>query len=83
MAGQPVLVAGKSGQLAQCLRDSAALREISMVAIGRPGLDIAGGKGIDRVIDEIQPSVIVNAAAYTAVDLAEAEPETSAKLAGS
>ncbi len=75
MAGQPVLVAGKSGQLAQCLRDSAALREISMVAIGRPGLDIAGGKGIDRVIDEIQPSVIVNAAAYTAVDLAEAEPE--------
>jgi dTDP-4-dehydrorhamnose reductase len=75
MVGKPVLVAGKSGQLAQCLRASAAFREISMVTLGRPDLDIASGEGIDHAIDEVGPSVIVNAAAYTGVDLAEAEPE--------
>jgi dTDP-4-dehydrorhamnose reductase len=73
MAGKPILVAGKSGQLAQCLRDSAALREMPMVAVGRPELDIESGEGIDRVIAELEPSAIVNAAAYTAVDSAESE----------
>jgi dTDP-4-dehydrorhamnose reductase len=74
MAGKPILVAGKSGQLAQCLRDSAALRDMQVVAVGRPELDIESGEGIDRAIAEVEPSVIVNAAAYTAVDPAEAEP---------
>jgi dTDP-4-dehydrorhamnose reductase len=74
MAGNPILVAGKSGQLAQCLRDSAALRDMPMVAVGRPELDLESGEGIDRAIAEAEPSAIVNAAAYTAVDPAEAEP---------
>jgi dTDP-4-dehydrorhamnose reductase len=74
MAGKPILVAGKSGQLARCLRDSAALRDVQMVAVGRPELDIESGEGIDRAIAEVEPSMIVNAAAYTAVDPAEAEP---------
>jgi dTDP-4-dehydrorhamnose reductase len=74
MAGGPILVVGKSGQLARCLGDAAALRDVPMVAVGRPGLDIESGEGIDRAIAEVEPSVIVNAAAYTAVDPAEAEP---------
>jgi dTDP-4-dehydrorhamnose reductase len=74
MAGNPILVAGKSGQLAQCLRDSAALRDMPMVAVGRPELDLESGEGIDRAIAEVEPLAIVNAAAYTAVDPAEAEP---------
>ncbi len=73
MADKPILVAGKSGQLARCLRDSAALRDMPLVAVGRPELDIESGEGIDRVIAEFEPSAIVNAAAYTAVDLAETE----------
>jgi dTDP-4-dehydrorhamnose reductase len=73
MADKPILVAGKSGQLARCLRDSAALRYMPMVAVGRPELDIERGEGIDRVIAEVEPSAIVNAAAYTAVDPAEAD----------
>jgi dTDP-4-dehydrorhamnose reductase len=74
MAAKPILVAGKNGQLAQCLRDSAALRDMPMVAVGRPELDIESGEGIDRTIAEADPWAIVNAAAYTAVDPAEAEP---------
>jgi dTDP-4-dehydrorhamnose reductase len=74
MAGNPILVAGKSGQLAQCLRDSAVMRDTPMVTVGRPELDLESGEGIDRAIAEVEPSAIVNAAAYTAVDPAEAEP---------
>jgi dTDP-4-dehydrorhamnose reductase len=75
MAEKPILVAGNSGQLALCLRDSAVLRNVPMVAVGRPELDLENGEGIDRVMAAIEPSAIVNAAAYTAVDTAEAEPE--------
>ena len=74
MAEKPILVAGKSGQLARCLRDLAFLRNVPMVAVGRPELDLENGEGIDRVTAAVEPSAIVNAAAYTAVDRAEAEP---------
>ena len=75
MAEGPILVAGKSGQLARCLRDSAVLSDVPMAAVGRPELDLENGEGIDRVLAAVEPSAIVNAAAYTAVDRAEAEPE--------
>jgi dTDP-4-dehydrorhamnose reductase len=74
MTEKPILVAGKSGQLARCLRDSAVLRNVPVVAVGRPDLDLENGEGIDRVMAAFEPSAIVNAAAYTAVDTAEAEP---------
>lgn len=75
MVEKPILVAGKSGQLARCLRDLAFLRNVPMVALGRPELDLENGEGIDRVTAAVEPSAIVNAAAHTAVDRAEAEPE--------
>ena len=75
MAERPILVAGKSGQLARCLLDSTVLHDVPMVAVGRPELDLENGEGIDRVMAAVEPSAIVNAAAYTAVDRAEAESE--------
>src|SRR3982074_3391003 len=75
MAEKPILVAGKSGQLARRLRDSAGLRNVPVVAVGRPELGLENGEGIDRVMVMVEPSAIVNAAAYTAVDRAETEPE--------
>jgi dTDP-4-dehydrorhamnose reductase len=74
MAEKPILVAGKSGQLARCLHDSAVLRNVPMVAVGRPELNLENGEGIVRAMAAVEPSAIVNAAAYTAVDPAEAEP---------
>jgi dTDP-4-dehydrorhamnose reductase len=73
MAEKPILVAGKSGQLARCLRGLAVLRNVPMVAVGGPELDLENGDGIDRAIAVVEPSAIVNAAAHTAVDQAEAE----------
>jgi dTDP-4-dehydrorhamnose reductase len=70
MAEKPILVAGKSGQLARCPLDSAVVRNVPMVAVGRPELDLENGEGIDRVMAAVESSAIV----YTAVDPAEAEP---------
>ncbi|MBN9600193.1 MAG: dTDP-glucose 4,6-dehydratase [Afipia sp.] len=76
-AAGPILVTGKSGQLACCLRDAAGRRKMALVSIGRPDLDLAAGSDIDDVVARIAPSAIINAAAYTAVDKAEAEPQSA------
>jgi dTDP-4-dehydrorhamnose reductase len=74
MAAQPILVAGKTGQLARCLAAEARRRDSALVALGRPELDLTGAESIAHVVAAHAPRAIVNAAAYTAVDKAEAEP---------
>ncbi|MBR0740732.1 dTDP-4-dehydrorhamnose reductase [Bradyrhizobium liaoningense] len=73
MMVQPILIAGRNGQLARCLRELAAMRGLPVVALGRPELDLESRAGIDKLIASIAPSAIINAAAYTAVDQAESE----------
>jgi dTDP-4-dehydrorhamnose reductase len=75
MAGQPpILVAGKTGQLARCLAQEARRRGTPLVAVGRPELDLTQPELLARAVEAHAPGAIVNAAAYTAVDKAEAEP---------
>ena len=74
MTDKSILVVGQSGQLARCLRDVAMLRGVPMTTAGRPEFDLESGEGIDRVTATVDPSAIINAAAYTAVDAAEAQP---------
>jgi len=73
MTQRPVLIAGKNGQVARCLRDLAFQQNIPIVAVGRPELDLEDRASIDRVLDAVDPSAVINAAAYTAVDRAETE----------
>jgi dTDP-4-dehydrorhamnose reductase len=75
MPKNPVLIAGKSGQLARCLQEAAVQCGASAVSIGRPELDFERGDNIERVVAMAKPSAIINAAAYTAVDRAEMESE--------
>lgn len=70
-----ILIAGRNGQLARCLRELAALRGLPAVALGREELDLEVREAINRTIATIAPSVIINTAAYTAVDQAESEVE--------
>ncbi len=77
MTARPILVAGRSGQLARCLVESAAQRGIPLVAIGRPELDVEDARSIEHAARAVEPSAMVNAAAYTAVDRAESEPGAS------
>ena len=76
-----VLLLGKSGQvgweLERCL---ATVCEV--VALDHQGMDLASPDSIRKTVREIRPSVIINAAAYTAVDKAEAEPALAMAING-
>ena len=50
---------------------------VEVVAVGRPGFDLERPSGIDDALAAERPDIIVSAAAYTAVDKAEAEPEAA------
>lgn len=73
MTERSILIAGRNGQLASCLRDLAALRGLPAVALGREEFDLEVREGLDRTVSSIAPSMIINVAAYTAVDQAESE----------
>ncbi|HYZ64462.1 MAG TPA: dTDP-4-dehydrorhamnose reductase [Acetobacteraceae bacterium] len=70
----PTLVTGGAGQLATALAEQggAAVR-----VVGRPGFDFDRPETIDRTFAETRPTLVVNAAAWTAVDAAEKEPEAA------
>jgi dTDP-4-dehydrorhamnose reductase len=70
-----LLVTGRSGQLAQSLLEAGSRSHFDVVAVGRPGLDLSRIASIEANIEQMNPSIVVNAAAYTAVDKAESEPE--------
>ena len=70
-----ILVLGLTGQVAQSLIESADQRQFVIRAVGRPELDILESSSIERAVTAFRPNFLVNAAAYTAVDKAEHEPE--------
>ena len=69
-----ILVAGRTGQVAQSLA-ALSTPERQFITLGRPDLDICDRASIDAAIVEHRPAAIINAAAYTAVDKAESEPD--------
>lgn len=71
-----VLVTGRTGQVATSLAEAATRwPDIELIAVGRPQLDLTDSATILDPITEARPDVVVSAAAYTAVDKAEDEPE--------
>jgi dTDP-4-dehydrorhamnose reductase len=71
-----ILVTGREGQVARSLIErSATLPNIEIVAVGRPDLNLADPGSVMSSIAAARPDVVVSAAAYTAVDRAEDEPD--------
>lgn len=69
-----VLLIGAKGQVGQELQVTLPyLGEV--ISIGREELDLTNSEKIGQLIREIHPDYLVNAAAYTAVDKAETEPD--------
>jgi dTDP-4-dehydrorhamnose reductase len=70
-----ILIAGWQGQIARAFVEAAPRRaEITACAVGRPALDICEPRTIERALSDAGPDIVINAAAYTAVDKAETEP---------
>ena len=67
-----LLVTGREGQVAQSLL-SLNGSGVAVAALGRPALDITDAASVRQAVEAERPDVVVNAAAYTAVDKAEAE----------
>jgi dTDP-4-dehydrorhamnose reductase len=70
-----LLVLGAGGQVGHELCRLAWPAGYSIAAFDRAGLDITDREGVLAVVARERPDVVVNAAAYTAVDRAETEPD--------
>ncbi|KLK92875.1 dTDP-4-dehydrorhamnose reductase [Microvirga vignae] len=77
-----VIVIGREGQVARALAERAPAHGAKAVLLGRPRLDLADPSGIEDILRETGGDLIVNAAAYTAVDQAETEPELAEAING-
>ncbi|MGY2487104.1 dTDP-4-dehydrorhamnose reductase [Cupriavidus sp. CP313] len=75
------LVTGSNGQVGFELRRSLAPLG-RVVALDRAGCDLASPDAVRRVVRDLRPDVIVNPAAYTAVDKAETEAELAFAING-
>ncbi|MFB9983426.1 dTDP-4-dehydrorhamnose reductase [Mesorhizobium kowhaii] len=71
-----LVVTGREGQVATSLLEAGQGRAgVEVVAIGRPELDLANPDTVIDAIAAAKPDIVVSAAAYTAVDQAEDEPD--------
>lgn len=71
-----IAVTGSQGQVALSLAErAAALPEIELVRLGRPEFDLLRPASVRSAILSARPDIVISAAAYTAVDQAEEEPD--------
>lgn len=76
-----ILLTGKNGQIGwELQRTLAPLGEV--IAVGRREVDLADPDSVRKIVREVRPGLIVNAAAYTAVDRAESEPDLAMAVNG-
>ena len=75
-----ILLLGKTGQVGGAL--TPLLRQLAgsaadeaVVTLGRADVDLSDAAALAQAVQQVQPSLIVNAAAHTAVDRAETEPD--------
>lgn len=73
------LIFGAGGQLGRALAKTAP-PGTTLVALGRALCDVTDAGSVARAIGEAAPDLVLNAAAYNAVDKAEAEPEAARRL---
>ncbi|HEV2602681.1 MAG TPA: dTDP-4-dehydrorhamnose reductase [Microvirga sp.] len=77
-----VAVVGTQGQVARSLAERGVARGVEVVNVGRPALDLLNINSVEATLTGVAPSIVVNAAAYTAVDQAESDEETAEQING-
>lgn len=77
-----ILQFGTTGQLAMELLRQASAHDVTLSALSRADCDLADPQAAARAVTEARPDLVVIAAAYTAVDLAETEPDLARTVNG-
>jgi dTDP-4-dehydrorhamnose reductase len=72
-----ILIFGASGQLGQEILFQAGARQIEIFGATRAQADLSDSVAVSALITAVRPRLIVNCAAYTAVDRAESDPEAA------
>ena len=68
-----ILVTGANGQIGHCLQQQLGQKNWAFSAFTRAELDITDPQAVNQIVQRLRPDIIINAAAYTAVDKAEQE----------
>ena len=76
------LITGAGGMVATDLRDELLRREVEFEALSRSDLDVTNGHAVTTAVADFRPDVIVNCAAYTRVDDAEANEHLATTING-
>ena len=76
---QRILITGADGQLGTELQKTGP-KNFELLALGRDQLDLGAAEPIADTISQFKPTAVINAAAYTAVDQAEEEPEVAEQI---
>lgn len=74
-----VMITGRGGQLASALEESAP-QDVEIHALSASELDITSSDQVRDRVSAIRPEVIINGAAYTAVDKAEEETDIAEQV---
>jgi len=73
-----IFVLGAEGKVARSLREAATAVSDLVVGCGRrPEVDLLNAASVESALEAFRPDVVINPAAYTAVDRAESEPEAA------
>jgi dTDP-4-dehydrorhamnose reductase len=75
-----LLVTGASGMTGSEIVSRAPGRGWDVLALSHSELDIADADAVDARVRDFEPEIVINAAAYTAVDRAESKPEQAAHI---
>lgn len=76
-----ILITGKSGQVVRAFQAAlSGSQAFEFVCLGRPEIDFFETSAIEAQIELSRPDYVINAAAYTAVDKAEDEPDLAMKV---
>jgi dTDP-4-dehydrorhamnose reductase len=73
-----ILCTGGSGQLGTALQQAAAIRALPLQAVSRPDFDFESPETVKACFERANPDLVINAAAYTAVDAAETHEAAAA-----
>ncbi len=74
-----IFLTGSNGQVGFELQKKLSLLG-EVIATDREELDLTDSDAIRQFIDQIKPDIIINPAAYTAVDKAESEPDLAYRI---